>query len=320
MSGITSLIDTLMHQVLGKRVDTAPPRDLNQPVKPTSPAEAARAVRSDSRLEGRAGTQAAQPGANTRAGANAGGAMSAGSLASSQTHFSPAGRSIANLIALYPAPRSSLVLPGALLSAGETPDPANVATRLMANLRDSGLFYEAHLRQWHNGTASRQQLEREPQMLRFQQQGQPPATVLAGHSPEPIDEALEGIVRHQIEMLASPAIRWEGDAWSGIFLALLIQPAAERGEPGEDAEDAAAEDQPWHTEIELDLRAGGRLKAGVTMAGDNVTIDVRASNPGTLRDLEDSAADLHARLSKQGFDGIDVFFSQLLKGEPDEPE
>lgn len=33
-------------------------------------------------------------------------------------------------------------------------------------MRDSGLFYEAHLSRWYRGEVSRQQLEQEPQMWR----------------------------------------------------------------------------------------------------------------------------------------------------------
>lgn len=322
MSGITSLIDTLMHQVLGKRVDTQPPREINQPVKPTTPSEAARAIRSDSRLDARTGANATQPGQRSsehaRAGSSLGNPITPGAPSSSQTHFSPAARSIANLLALYPAPRSSLALPTALLGDGEPPDAANIASRLTASLRDSGLFYESHLRQWHNGTAPRHQLEREPQMLHFQQHGKAPATVLAGHSQEPVGDALQGIVRHQLEMLASPVIRWEGDAWSGILLALLIHPPGDAGKQQSDEEEPTTEDSPWHTEINLDLRAGGHLKAAVLLKGDSLKIDLRATSPSTLRSLEENTANLHARLNEHGFGSIEVSFAQLHKDDPDD--
>ena len=53
MSGITPILDTLLHQVLGKRVDVPVARQTPEPVRPLSPAEAPPAVRSDSRLEPR---------------------------------------------------------------------------------------------------------------------------------------------------------------------------------------------------------------------------------------------------------------------------
>ena len=53
MSGITPILDTLLHQVLGKRVDVPVARQTPEPVRPLSPAEAPPAVRSDSRLDPR---------------------------------------------------------------------------------------------------------------------------------------------------------------------------------------------------------------------------------------------------------------------------
>ena len=52
MSGINLLIDTLMHQVLGKRGEPAP-RVLNEPVRPVDPGAGPKALHSDSRLDAR---------------------------------------------------------------------------------------------------------------------------------------------------------------------------------------------------------------------------------------------------------------------------
>ncbi|MCO7218134.1 hypothetical protein NH448_23220, partial [Halomonas sp. OfavH-34-E] len=59
MSGITPLIDTLLHQVLGKRVDVPPTKDPNAPVQPVDPGRGPGAVHSDSRLDARRPQQAA---------------------------------------------------------------------------------------------------------------------------------------------------------------------------------------------------------------------------------------------------------------------
>ena len=52
------------------------------------------------------------------------------------------------------------------MGANETPGATTLADRLQTAIRDSGLFYESHLSRWYRGELSRQQLEREPQMLR----------------------------------------------------------------------------------------------------------------------------------------------------------
>lgn len=48
MSGITPILDTLLHQVLGKRVDVPRVRNFPEPVTPTSPCEVIQPVNSDS--------------------------------------------------------------------------------------------------------------------------------------------------------------------------------------------------------------------------------------------------------------------------------
>ncbi len=50
MSGINTLLDTLLHQVLGKRVETVSRERQIQPVKPIDAAQGVQAVRSDARM------------------------------------------------------------------------------------------------------------------------------------------------------------------------------------------------------------------------------------------------------------------------------
>ena len=53
MSGITPLIDTLLHQVLGRQGEVSLQRALDQPVKPIPHGEGPRAVMRDANLDGR---------------------------------------------------------------------------------------------------------------------------------------------------------------------------------------------------------------------------------------------------------------------------
>ncbi|QHC50384.1 hypothetical protein EKK97_13445 [Billgrantia tianxiuensis] len=171
MSGITPLLDTLLHQVLGKRVDTAPPRELTEPVRPVDPGEGPRALHSDSRLEGRRPATAPLQGASTHAQRGDGQLLRGDTPqapASFQTHFSPSARTIADLLLRFPAPPSVLSAKAPLMNAGETPGASTLADRLQSSVRDSGLFYESHLARWYRGEMSRQQLGNEPQMLRTQ--------------------------------------------------------------------------------------------------------------------------------------------------------
>ncbi|MCE8002346.1 flagellar hook-length control protein FliK [Billgrantia ethanolica] len=414
MSGITPLLDTLLHQVLGKRVDTAPPRDLNEPVRPVDPGEGPRALHSDSRLDGRRPAVAPLPGATTSSQRGEGQAPRADTLsspASTQTHFSPSARTIADLLLRFPAPPSVLSAPAPLIGASETPGATTLADRLQTAIRDSGLFYESHLSRWYRGEVSRQQLEREPQMmrtLRFTPASTPPAT--AGTAPaapsaaampplpgqvspgqpipgqamagqamqgqailgqaaqaaqtyisteslypatargerpggdgssslpgaardvttstvsregaeisaresvdpslrtrgEPVHENLQGVVRHQLEMLVTPILRWEGDVWSGIFMALMIHmPAGARrdGEEADSGEDDASS-HAWHSELRLTVPGLGELGIALWLQEQQLRLQLLSRDDVALAVLQAGVPELERRLRAAGLETV----------------
>lgn len=417
MSGITPLLDTLLHQVLGKRVDTAAPRDLTEPVRPVDPGEGPRALHSDSRLEGRRAGMAPLPGTPTHSPRGEGQLPRADASpppASAQTHFSPAARSIADLLVRFPAPPSVVKAATPLMAAGEAPSVSTLADRLQSGIRDSGLFYESHLSRWYRGEVSRQQLEREPQMLRtlrftpaampqggatpvsssaapvapqstpglLQQAGTIPAGAGQGQaahgqgqaaqaalsysvteslypaaaqgsrpggeaqgpaagqardmplataaraegpelarregneqqaslrthsaSSEPVHESLQGVVRHQLEMLVTPMLRWEGDVWSGIFMALVIHlPAGARRE-GE--EPAQGEEEPhqesWHSELQLTVPRLGEIRVAMWLQEQQVRLQLQSRDESALEALQAGVPELERRLRAAGLSTV----------------
>ncbi len=434
MSGITPLLDTLLHQVLGKRVDTAPPRDLNEPVRPVDPGEGPRALHSDSRLDGRRPMVAPLPGATTPSQRGEGQMSRADALsspASTQTHFSPSARTIADLLLRFPAPPSVLSAPAPLMGASEAPGATTLADRLQTAIRDSGLFYESHLSRWYRGEVSRQQLEREPQMLRtlrftpastahgttgaapaappagqMQAVGMPPGSAQAspgqpipgqpvqgqaipgqpmqgqaipgqaaqaaqtytateslypvaarGERPgsdaqstlpgttravsapavsregaevsarevadptlrtrsEPVHESLQGVVRHQLEMLVSPILRWEGDVWSGIFLALMIHmPAGARreGEESPSDENEESSSQAWHSELQLTVPSLGEIRVALWLQEQQVRLQLLSRDDAALSALQAGVPELERRLRAAGLETV------LIDARPWEP-
>ncbi|QFU00103.1 Flagellar hook-length control protein FliK [Halomonas sp. THAF5a] len=386
MSGITPLLDTLLHQVLGKRVDTQPPKDLNQPVKPTSPADAPKALHSDSRLDARH-PSTPLPGAGRTPGAASDRPSQplttpGPSPASTQTHLSRSALTIADLLVRFPAPPSSVSPATQLLPAGQAPTPAGVAARLEESIRHSGLFYESHLARWFKGEMPRQQLQQEPQMWRTlpftltsARQGDtapsglagprdlpflpgaplprganpgpqapptgaplaspPPANAAPAAAPAaaarepmaeplprapagpPIHESLQGIVRHQLEMLVTPALRWEGDVWSGLFMALVIQlPPGHQDRPSGEQDDSSrrdAEQRGWRSEIDLEVDGLGRLTASLWMDAERVEIDLRLARESSRQRLEHDLESLRARLAGHGFGTIQVELGPLME-------
>lgn len=376
MSGvITPLIDTLLHQVLGKRGDAPVIRDMPEPVKPLAPGSAPRAVQSDSRLEsGRAGGAA-----QARIGTGGEGRpVTTGPPllpSSTATHFSPAARTIADVLLKFPAP-PSVVTPSAPLIADPTSVTASqVAAGLQGSVESSGLFYESHLASWFRGNRARGDLLREPQM-----QFAPPATArkgdprsagpslapmsaqggvprttipsLAGVTFRPVaspaalagdaspmpsfdsteqadtdarqtpvssraDDVLQHLVRHQLELLVTPTLRWEGDVWSGLFMALSLQMPAgleerdprQQGSQGQDEEGLV-----WHSAMTLRLDRLGELGVELRLRDRALWLEIRANDAATRDSLQGGKAEFESRLRRCGLD--DVRVSVLPAAEP----
>lgn len=353
MSGINSLIDTVLHQVLGKRIDTAPPRELNEPVRPISPSDAPRALHSDSRLDARSRSalvvETHRPGREAPAPAPAArGSGDAATPASTQTHFTPAARSIADVLLRFPAPPSALRPAAALVAAQEPSSPALIADRLQLSVRDSGLFYESHLNRWYRGETSRDQLMREPHNLRPQtfmpmttalsrdlispqsspqsspnnspqssaQATEPPerSGILPGREApmsvvrEPVHESLQGIVRQQLEMLVAPVLRWEGDIWTGLFMALVLQmPVAEREDSsGEEGREDDREQEGWRSAMTLQVAGFGEVQVSVWLQGARLDIGLSAPEPEVRLVLANGVERLRASLAALDLEEVAV--------------
>lgn len=428
MSGITPLIDTLLHQVLGKRVDVPVPRDLNAPVQPASPSDAIKALHSDSRLDPRQQSLSAPlvgRSIDKELPASAAPRPAGQALASTQTHFSPSAQTIASVLDRFPAPPSTLRVQGPLmLAAASTGDSSQLASRLQQSVETSGLFYESHVSKWYRGELPRQQLMLEPQMQRvtasspFQQLtpitntsspmmlplppsqagagllniivgsvslerpeasvrgaagaatastsgasasmgatasstaqagGASVASAGAGQVPlggqgvsaerselpppgaaersapasppgltsaDGLDEAQQSVVRHQLEMLAtpSPVLRWEGDVWSGVFMALIVQMpgGGQRGseQSSSDEHDEEADHGAWRTQMSLQVVGLGKLDVELSVAPRQLDITLSAENQAVLSRLKEGEAALRSRLQVCGFDTIGLHMMQ----------
>tara|TARA_A100001391_G_scaffold82240_3_gene53637 strand:- start:16429 stop:17607 length:1179 start_codon:yes stop_codon:yes gene_type:complete len=392
VSGITPILDTLLHQVLGKRVDVPVIRDLPSPVRPLQPGQALQAVHSDSRLDPRpTPTGDSARGAPTSERPAAPPPLPAAPPAggSTRTHFSAAARTIGDLLSQYPAPPSAVRPAAPLLPAGET-GAVRVAADLRGSLEQSGLFYESHLQGWFRGERSLEQLAREPQMRLFREAlgptagAEPPArpqapartgtaaaapagqpdtrpaapaaapsvasspaaaattspagagNVESGADPEarvaaesapagrvPFSEgqseALHGVLRHQLEMLATPVLRWEGDVWSGLFMALVMQiPPRDpqgreqpQGEQRQQRDDAAP---AWRSELTLRLATLGDVRVRLTLAGQRVDLELSAAET-TARRLRAGGSRLRERLEQVVRDPVSVTVHEVREHE-----
>ena len=329
MSGLTPLIDTLLHQVLGKRVDVPVSRDPHAAVTPVDPSRFTRPAHSDSRLQGETTTGAPatqQTTGNLPRPAASASLPSPGEPdnASAVPHLSKSAWRIAELLQRFPAMPSRLAPSRPLLetmpmrlSTAQTPGAdalssdrhANIvhelSGRLNGSVRDSGLFYEAHLARWFKGNMDITQLAREPH----------------NHLPSSTTNALETLMRHQLEMLVTPQLRWEGEAWPGMFMALLMQPAAwqsrEHDNPSTTSEDDAGQEGAWDTQLHLDLNTLGCIGAHLHMTRSCLAIILTSFDESFRPHLEHYKAGLEARLRGHGLEHVRVTLSSPAEdGEP----
>lgn len=326
MSGLTPILDTLLHHVLGRRAENAGRQPLNRPVRPLEPKAALQSLHSDSRLDprpaapdGRSVRDPPPAQARTRppAAATAAGKPAAGP--STRLHLGSAARAIADILARFPAPPSAVRPAAPLVSAGGTGDAGTVAARLRAAIESSGLFYESHLARWQRGDFPRQQLAREPQMARGRL---PPAAAGQGYpSPppgEPVSPALQDVLRHQLEVLANPVLRWEGDIWSGLFLALAIHVPErwlDRPPSGQEDEAAADDEDTWRSDLALRLPELGEVRVDLRLRGERVALKLAVESEAAGERLAAAGDELRSRLRACGFERVALRVERPGRGE-----
>lgn len=366
MSGITPLLDTLLHQVLGKRVDLPLSKPLNQPVTPLLPAEAVRALQSDSRLEPsalQARPQAPVPILDGQPAAGGRAAKAPALPPSATTTLSPAARLIADVLSGYSGQPSVLKPAAPLLMPGELPslDTPKLANQLQQSISSSGLFYEAHLARWQRGELPLPLLQREPQawLLAARPEsatarpgsaevaasanpagvGQPAPALVGGlldravqllarsgavpleagdegarapvlpQDPASIRESLHGLIRHQLELLVTPSLRWEGAIWPGTFMSLLLERVdeddARQEASAQDGEEAGSTPE-WQVQFSVRFERLGELSVAARWKGEQLSMALGSDSPALLERFAVDRAQLRERLLDYGFAEVEL--------------
>lgn len=115
-------------------------------------------------------------------------------------------------------------------------------------------------------------------------------------SREIVHESLQSLVRQQLEMLVMPTIRWEGDVWAGIFMALVISlPVREEGQEGQSKE--AETDDGWRSEMQLDVPHLGAFSAAIWLYRNVLSVDFTTESVQVQQRLDAGLPALEQRLS-----------------------
>lgn len=325
MSGLTGLVDTLLAAKLSQRLDLLGLKSAAVVAGP-GPAVAVEAVGNDVRLLSHAAVDRQMGAATTATPAMpAMPAMPAASRAAVEgaagALLSPAGRAISTVLTDMPA-EAGPVRGRAALWPSMPQSPAGPLARALANtVSTSGVFYESHLLAFDRGLMTRSQLQQEPQAAWAAPGAKaaapaasphallaPPATEANSPAPAPAAPAQSAaagvihpqavtLVHQQLDLLASGAFRWSGEAWPGVPMDWSIQE-----EPPDRHPDPLEPESParWATTLSLMLPRLGAIDVRLVLAGTSVKAKLEAGVAVVAR-LRAEAGELEQRLSSAGF-------------------
>jgi hypothetical protein len=294
-----------------------------QPLRPVGP------VVNDPRLPSRAALERQAAGGPLAAGAretrhpqeaplasarSAAGA-SVATAASSPTQLSAAARTIATLLDAQALGEPLPVRGAAPLWSSPAPPPVPELARTLARaVAGSGLFHEAHLRQFAQGTRTLAQLHDEPQgrlapvAIAADAAAGPPSATAQADAPAPIAQVeahpvhapvlhpgtLE-LVQQQFQLLASGVFRWSGEPWPGARMDWQLSE-----DPPEAAREPAG--RGWTTRLRVALPSLGEVDA-VLGLDPNGALQVRvgAADAPAARELQAARSALLQRFEAAGF-------------------
>ncbi|HYG42053.1 MAG TPA: flagellar hook-length control protein FliK [Bordetella sp.] len=220
-----------------------------------------------------------------------------------------------------PAAAGGATLPSMALAArmaGHAPVAAMLAGALRQALQGSGLFYESHLSDLAFGQRTVDQLRGAPQASLPRPpatpspagEGRPglsapaPTIDMAGvgsshganaagaqsSAPAGIHPDAAPLVRLQLDILANQALAWQGEAWPGTPMEWEIRRDTSEG--------AGRTDTHWATRLTLDLPRLGLVEARLTLAGDQLVMQLVA--PRSAREINGAARILRDGLQRAG--------------------
>ena len=135
-------------------------------------------------------------------------------------------------------------------------------------------------------------------------------TVVARHAATPpsgaevVHPQLVTTVHQQLDLLATAAFRWTGEAWPGVAMDWRIKEEGERHAAGEESADDAP--RRWSTNVSLQLPTLGTVDVRLSVAGGDVRATVVSSSERSRALLAGDGRTLAAR-----FDAADLRLEQF---------
>jgi hypothetical protein len=199
------------------------------------------------------------------------------------------GHAVDSLRAAVPA--STTLMP-TVVADPAAPSANLLPSRLAQTVRESGLFYEAHLARWTKGVYPFESLLNEPQ-ARLGRAAMPVAGMaeLAG-----MPEEAARMAGRQLHMLEGGPFLWQGYAWPGQWMDWLV----EERRQGEGGGRGGEEPHAWATELHLILPRMGSVHAQLSLRGREVGLRLQVAEAATAQAMTDALPDLHRGLEASG--------------------
>jgi len=170
----------------------------------------------------------------------------------------------------------------ALLDSAQDPAIHQLANQLQQVLERSGLFYEAHLRQWASGKRSLAQIQREPQ-----NQADP-------NQPQGLSASAQ--VPLQLDALEQRHFAWQGEFWPG----QPLQWEVSKDGQGKQAPQGGAPTAAWNTVLKLELPELGPVHVRIRLQDQRVQLQVRAEREMAITRLQAGRQHLDDALAASG--------------------
>ena len=202
--------------------------------------------------------------------------------------------------------RSAIPAHASLATAisADTADPSTrlLPTRLAQALRESGMFYEAHLGRWAKNNYAFDSLLNEPLARLGRGALTPQALAELGNMPE---EAAR-MAGRQLAMLDGAPFLWQGFAWPGQWMEWLVE---ERQADQESSGEETPSDE-WQTELRLTLPRMGNVHAQLALRAGTVNLHMTASDGRSVDKLRAALPSLQAGLEASGLQPASLLVEQ----------
>lgn len=164
-------------------------------------------------------------------------------------------------------------------------DPTAVAAQLHKSVDNSGVFYEAHLRQWVEGERNLAQIHQEPQNLPDSAKTSTGAT----------DQQTQWLP-FQLDTLENKRFAWQGELWPGQAFQWEISKAPDH----QTAKPETNQDPTWQTVVHFQLAKLGQINATIHLQGEHVQVHVNVQNEATTDSLKNAIDQLILSLAASG--------------------